>query len=98
MIITVIFFNKQAEGKIVVYDVPFTTYGETVQYRSRGAVEAARVGGVAALVRSVTTFSIDSPHTGAQNYDDSVPKIPSACITIEDTTLMHRLQDRGLMF
>ncbi|KAB7506483.1 hypothetical protein Anas_08735 [Armadillidium nasatum] len=85
-----------AEGKIVVYDVPFTTYGETVQYRSHGAVEAARVGGVAALVRSVTTFSIDSPHTGAQSYSDDVPKIPSACITIEDTTLMHRLQDRGI--
>lgn len=71
------------------------TYGKTVEYRSRGAVEAAKVGAVAALLRSVTTFSIDSPHTGTQFYSDNVPKIPAACITIEDSTFMHRLQDRG---
>ncbi|KAB7502915.1 Carboxypeptidase Q, partial [Armadillidium nasatum] len=85
----------KAVGKIVVYDVPFVTYGKTVEYRSRGAVEAAKVGAVAALLRSVTTFSIDSPHTGTQFYSDNVPKIPAACITIEDSTFMHRLQDRG---
>ena len=27
----------EAKGKIVLYNVPFTTYGETVQYRYRGA-------------------------------------------------------------
>ena len=31
----------QARGKIVLFDVPFTNYGATVQYRSRGAIEAA---------------------------------------------------------
>ncbi|KAL7634049.1 UNVERIFIED_CONTAM: hypothetical protein RMT77_015374 [Armadillidium vulgare] len=86
----------QAEGKIIVYDVPFTTYEETLQYRTGGAVEAAKVGGVAALIRSVTPFSINTPHTGTLFYSDSVPKIPSACITIEDATLIHRLQDKGI--
>lgn len=28
----------KAKGKIVVYNVPFVTYGQTVQYRSHGAV------------------------------------------------------------
>ncbi|HYW12821.1 MAG TPA: hypothetical protein VE871_12725, partial [Longimicrobium sp.] len=28
----------EARGRIVLWDVPFTTYGETVQYRGRGAV------------------------------------------------------------
>jgi carboxypeptidase Q len=32
----------QARGKIVLFDVPFTSYGETVQYRGRGAIEAAK--------------------------------------------------------
>ena len=47
----------QVRGKIVLYDVPFTNYGETVAYRGRGAIEAAKVGAVAALVRSVTPYS-----------------------------------------
>ncbi|MGW8268024.1 MAG: peptidase M28 family protein, partial [Longimicrobiales bacterium] len=44
----------EASGKIVLFDVPFTNYGETVQYRSQGAVAAARAGVVASLIRSVT--------------------------------------------
>ncbi|MDH4347441.1 MAG: peptidase M28 family protein, partial [Gemmatimonadota bacterium] len=39
----------EAKGKIVLFDVPFTSYGATVAYRSRGAVEAARAGAVASL-------------------------------------------------
>lgn len=85
----------EAVGKIVVYDVPFTSYGETVQHRTRGAVEAARVGGVAALVRSVTPVSLSTPHTGAMHYDDEVPKIPAAAITLEAASWLHRLQEDG---
>ena len=58
----------QAKGKIIVYNQPYISYGVTVQYRSNGAVEAAKVGGVASLIRSVTPFSINSPHTGWQVY------------------------------
>ena len=54
----------EAKGRIVLFDVPFTAYGETVQYRSQGAVAAARVGAVASLIRSVTPFSMNTPHTG----------------------------------
>ena len=38
---------KDAKGKIILYNVPFTTYGKTVQYRYRGASEAAKVGAIA---------------------------------------------------
>lgn len=85
----------EARGRIVVYNVPFTTYGETVQYRSRGAVEAARAGAVAALVRSVTPHSLYTPHTGMMRYEDGVPQIPAAAITVEDAMLLQRLADRG---
>jgi carboxypeptidase Q len=84
-----------ARGKIVVYDVPFTTYGETVRYRTNGAVEAARVGAVASLVRSVTPFSMKTPHTGTMRYDTAVAKIPHAAITVEDALLLRRMQERG---
>jgi carboxypeptidase Q len=84
-----------ARGRIVLFDVPFTTYGETVQYRTRGAIEAARAGAVASLVRSVTPQSLQTPHTGTMSYDADVPRIPHAAITVEDAMLMRRMQDRG---
>jgi len=85
----------EAAGRIVVFDVPFTSYGETVQYRSQGAIEAGRVGAAASLVRSVTPYSQQTPHTGNSSYDDDVPRIPHAAITVEDAELLHRMQDRG---
>lgn len=85
----------EAEGKIVVWNVPFTTYGETVQYRVRGASVASRAGAVASLLRSVTQFSMQTPHTGNIRYDDDVDPIPFAAITLEDAELMQRFQDRG---
>jgi carboxypeptidase Q len=85
----------EARGKIVLYDVPFTTYGATVRYRGNGAIEAARVGAVAVLLRSVTPYSMQTPHTGSLRYDSIVTRIPAAAITVEDAQLIHRLRDRG---
>jgi carboxypeptidase Q len=82
-------------GKIVVYNEEYTTYGETVEYRGRGASEAAKYGALASLIKSVTPVSINSPHTGMQSYEANVTKIPTACITIEDAQLLQRMQDRG---
>ena len=85
----------EASGKIVLFDVPFTNYGETVQYRARGAVAAAKVGAVGALIRSVTPYSQRTPHTGGMSYDSTVRRIPAAAITVEDAEMIHRLVDRG---
>lgn len=82
-------------GRIVLFDVPFTGYGATVQYRGKGPVEAARRGAVGMLIRSVTPVSLNTPHTGATRYDEEVPKIPAAALTIEDAAWIHRLLDAG---
>ena len=87
--------GEQLRGKIVVYNVPFTDYGATVQYRSNGASRAARYGALAAIVRSVTPVSLHTPHTGAMVYDERQPKIPTAAVTIEGAELLQRLHDRG---
>lgn len=84
-----------ARGKIVLFDVPWRGYGPTVQYRSNGAIAAARAGAVAALLRSVTPHALRTPHTGAMQYDSTVTQIPFAALTVEDAMLLHRMQDRG---
>ena len=87
--------ERGVRGKIVVYNVPFTNYGATVQYRGAGASRAAKHGALAALVRSVTPVSLQTPHTGAMNYAEGQPKIPTAAITIEDAETLQRMNDRG---
>src|SRR5690606_11574943 len=81
--------------RIVVYDVAFETYGQAVAYRTNGAIEAAKVGAVASLVRSVTPFSMQTPHTGVMRYDTAVARIPHAALTAEDAMQLARLQERG---
>jgi len=83
------------EGKIVVYDAPFVTYGETVLYRKDGASRAARLGAVAALVRSITPRSLRDPHTGGMEYSPTDPRIPTAAISVEDAIWIHHLTGSG---
>jgi len=87
--------GERVRGKIVVYNAPFTNYGATVQYRGSGPSSAARYGAVATLVRSITPVSLQSPHTGALNYNEQQPKIPAAAITIEAAEMLQRMYDRG---
>jgi carboxypeptidase Q len=87
--------GARAKGRIVLYNVPFTTYGETVQYRSNGPSRAASAGAVAALVRSVGPPGLRTPHTGSLRYADGVPQIPAAAITTEDADRLQRMVDRG---
>lgn len=79
----------EARGKIVFFNRPMdpslfdsgAAYGGAVNQRTQGAVEAARVGAVATLVRSMTTSLDDFPHTGAMRYTEGVPRIPSAAVS-----------------
>jgi len=88
--------DDSIRGKIVLWDVPYTGYGQTVRYRGRGANDAAKRGAVASLVRSVGSASLHTPHTGAMSaYNDTVPRIPAAAITIEDSKMIRRLLDSG---
>ena len=84
-------------GKIVVFNEPYVGYGSTVSYRVNGAVAAQKCGGLAALVRSVTPFSIYSPHTGGMSYSSntSIPRIATAAITVEDAQTLARMQARN---
>ncbi|GIV40471.1 MAG: peptidase M28 [Thermonema sp.] len=81
--------RKKIEGKIVFFNVPmnqhhvetFAAYGEAVRYRVLGASEAAKLGAVAVVVRSVGTALDDEPHTGSLRYEEGVPPIPAVAVS-----------------
>ena len=87
--------KDKVKGKIVLYNCSFTNYGETVAYRYFGAIEAAKYGAVASLVRSIGPWSMDTPHTGLMGYDNNIKKIPHAAITMEDAMSFSRLYKSG---
>jgi carboxypeptidase Q len=86
---------SQARGRIVLFNVPFTNYGETVRFRSAGPSRAARHGAVAMLIRAVGPAGLRTPHTGALQYSPDAPKIPAAAIATEDADRLQRMADRG---
>jgi Zn-dependent M28 family amino/carboxypeptidase len=86
---------EKVKGRIVLYNVPYVSYGQTVMYRSAGASRAAAHGAVAALVRSVTPLAMQQPHTGSMSYDPAQPKIPAAALSVEDTLMLARLAQSG---
>jgi carboxypeptidase Q len=88
--------GEKVRGKIVVYNAPFTTYGQTVVYRGSGASRAMKYGAVAAIVRSITPVSLQTPHTGSLRYaEGETQHIPAAAVTIEGAELLQRMYDRG---
>ena len=87
--------SNEIPGKIVLFNAPFTSYGETVAYRYSGASAAAKHGAVASLIRSIGPWSMNTPHTGVMAYNDDVQKIPNAALTMEDAMMLSRIHDRG---
>ncbi|HEU5056387.1 MAG TPA: M20/M25/M40 family metallo-hydrolase [Kofleriaceae bacterium] len=91
------------KGKIVLFNHPMRQwtekdgpgYGEASPYRNKGPARAARLGAVAALVRSVTARSLRSPHTGATGFEEGQKPIPAVAVSIEDAELMARLAAAG---
>lgn len=70
-------------------------YGATWRNRGSGAVEAARRGALAYLVRSLGTHTHRFAHTGSMTYAEGVPKIPAAAVSPPDVELIERIARRG---
>src|SRR5580704_17324309 len=94
--------RARVAGKIVLFDFPFDNkmaaegfalqaYGQAVAYRAGGPSAAAKLGAVAALVRSVGNADYSLPHTGALDYAADAPKIPAAAVTAEDADMIAHL-------
>lgn len=90
--------GDKVKGRIVLFNHTMEKpedYGRFAPLRSRGPSAAAKAGAVAALVRSLATASLSTPHTGATRFDVGVTPIPAASVTVEDAQLLHRLLEGG---
>lgn len=65
-------------------------YGEAVQKRINGPVEAARLGARAVIIRSAGTSRSRIAHTGITRYRDDVPRIPAVAVSNEDADMIER--------
>jgi len=87
--------RAQVPGRIVLFDVAYTNYSETMSYRTGGARLAADYGAAAVLVRSVGPVGLRTAHTGSVNYAPGQPQIPAAAIAAEDANRISRLSNAG---
>lgn len=67
-----------------------TGYGAAVTVRGRGASEAAKLGAVGVVIRSIGTDSNRDPHTGAMRYDSVGTRIAALAISAPDADLLDR--------
>src|SRR3954463_961182 len=87
--------RDRVKGRIVLFNVPFTNYGETVRFRAAGPSRAAKLGAGAIAVRLLGPAGLRTPHTGALTYADGQPQIPAAAVTTEDAARLQRMVNRG---
>jgi len=83
-------FGDQVRGKIVFVNKPWdesivetgVAYGLNSSQRSRGPAEAAKLGAVAYLFRSLSSSTTDDyPHTGGTGYVKGIDSIPAMAIS-----------------
>ena len=87
--------GADAKNRIVLFNVPYNGYSETVTYRNGGARSAAQYGAVAVLVRSVGPTRPAHDAHRQRDYGPGQPQIPAAAISIEDANRIARLTARG---
>lgn len=88
--------EETVKGKIVFLNQPmdeqqintFRAYGGCYPIRGNGAVEGAKLGAKAVIIRSLG-FPIDEhPHTGSMHYEVDVERIPAAAVSTKDAELI----------
>jgi len=90
--------TAKVKGKIVFFNRPmdptklntFEAYGGAVDQRANGATEAAKLGAVGAIIRSMSNRHDDQPHTGGTRYGTGVPLIPTAAISTNGADLLSK--------
>jgi carboxypeptidase Q len=91
----IVLFNARFDKQLAAQGLAREAYGQAVLYRATGPSEAARLGAIASLVRSVGGADYRLPHTGGLRYAPDAPKIPAAAVSAEDADLIAYLSAQG---
>lgn len=93
----IVFFNRPMDPKLIPM---FSSYGGAVDQRANGASEAAKLGAIGVIVRSMGVNLEDYPHTGSLRYALNVPKIPAVAIATRHAEVLSELlkDDKDLKF
>jgi hypothetical protein len=78
----VVFINQRMNDEEIN---TFRAYGSCSSMRVDGAVEAAKLGAKAVIIRSLGLAIDDHPHTGVMKYENSIKKIPAAALSTKDS-------------
>ena len=84
----IVFFNRPMDAKLID---TFSAYGGASGQRGAGPAEAAKYGAIGVIVRSLSSFQDDVPHTGSTRYRLNIPKIPAVAISTNDADLLSGL-------
>jgi carboxypeptidase Q len=90
--------KEKCAGKIIFFNRPmdatklntFEAYAGASNQRGSGASEAAKVGAIGMIMRSLSSTENDFPHTGSMRYSTGVPMIPAAAISTNAATLLSK--------
>ena len=91
----IVFLNRAMDMDLVRAGRSFEAYRKAQEFRTKGADQASPFGARAVIIRSVSSDSLRTPHTGAVKYERKVKRIPAAALAAEDAMLVHRLLARG---
>ncbi|MEY3085631.1 MAG: hypothetical protein RL037_1811 [Bacteroidota bacterium] len=83
----IVFINQKMDATFIQ---TFKAYGGCYAIRGEGAVEAAKKGAIAVLIRSLGLPIDEHPHTGSMRYDKDTPKIPAAAISTLDAEIVSK--------
>jgi carboxypeptidase Q len=81
------------QGRIVYFHHEMSDaaeYGHASELRTFGPAKAAERGAIATLVRSASSASLRTPHTGWVRFATPAAAIPASAISTEDGAALHR--------
>jgi carboxypeptidase Q len=73
----IVFFNYRFRQDLIS---TFEGYGDAIKYRGTTPALVGAKGGIAVIIRSLSTGLDDEPHTGMTRYADTVVKIPAVSL------------------